>query len=377
MTQLEVPQGQFNLHRYPPRKNDPLRAWDAADEYLLHQLAEEGLPTPGSRVLIINDNFGALSTALHPWSPASAGDSFLAHRATETNLAGNHAGNAGVSLLTSLDPLPEHPDLVLIRIPKSLALLEEQLLRLRACVTPATRVFGAAMAKQIHTSTLQLFERILGPTRTSLARKKARLIVASPDPQLQPAASPYPIRYRLEGTGYQILNHAGVFSREKLDIGTRFFLEHLPASSDPRTIIDLGCGNGVVGLLAAERNPAACLQFVDESFMAVASAEANFRAAFGETREASFQAGDCLGGFESGSADLVLNNPPFHQQNVVGDHIARQMFRDARRVLRSGGELWVIGNRHLGYHVQLKRLFGNCRTVASNPKFVILRAVKR
>jgi 16S rRNA (guanine1207-N2)-methyltransferase len=53
------------------------------------------------------------------------------------------------------------------------------------------------------------------------------------------------------------------------------------------------------------------------------------------------------------------------------------MFADSRRSLRRGGELWVVGNRHLGYHAKLKRLFGNCEVVASNTKFVVLRAVRR
>jgi 16S rRNA (guanine1207-N2)-methyltransferase len=44
--------------------------------------------------------------------------------------------------------------------------------------------------------------------------------------------------------------------------------------------------------------------------------------------------------------DLILCNPPFHQQNTIGSHIAMRMFKQARQVvLRSGGELWVIGNR--------------------------------
>jgi 16S rRNA (guanine1207-N2)-methyltransferase len=53
------------------------------------------------------------------------------------------------------------------------------------------------------------------------------------------------------------------------------------------------------------------------------------------------------------------------------------MFTGSRAALRPGGELWVVGNRHLGYHVKLKRVFGNCDVVASNPKFVVLRAVRR
>ena len=97
---------------------------------------------------------------------------------------------------------------------------------------------------------------------------------------------------------------------------------------------------------------------------------------FGGQRPAEFIADNCLEQQPDNSATLVLNNPPFHQQQSVGDHIARQMFRDARRVLKQGGELRVIGNRHLGYHQQLRRLFGNCELVASNPKFVVLSAIK-
>jgi 16S rRNA (guanine1207-N2)-methyltransferase len=53
------------------------------------------------------------------------------------------------------------------------------------------------------------------------------------------------------------------------------------------------------------------------------------------------------------------------------------MFAQSRRHLRSGGELWVVGNRHLDYHVKLRRLFGDCRQVAAHPKFVVLAATKR
>ncbi|MDM6867274.1 methyltransferase, partial [Escherichia coli] len=69
-------------------------------------------------------------------------------------------------------------------------------------------------------------------------------------------------------------------------------------------------------------------------------------------------------------------NPPFHQQHAITDHIAWQMFNDARRSLKYGGELYVVGNRHLDYFRKLKRAFGNCTTIATNNKFVILKATK-
>lgn len=373
---LSVPQGEFTLLRYPRQAKDLLRAWDAADEYLLQQLAEEQTPLPGQALLILNDSFGALSIALaehHPWMLS---DSYLTQQGTLANLAANQRSADSVRLLSSLQA-PEGPiDLVLIKVPKSLALLEDQLFRLRPHLHPGSRVIGAGMAKGIHSSTLALFERILGPTTTSLARKKARLIFCRPDLERDPGTTPYPGQFLLEASGDTISNQAGVFCREGLDIGTRFFLDLIPASEQPRTIVDLGCGNGILGLVAARRNPRAKLIFTDESFMAVASAEANFRAAFGSERPASFLVTDALEGIPRGSADLILNNPPFHQEHVVGDQTAWRMFRQSREALGRGGELLVVGNRHLDYHLKLRRLFGNCTLVASNPKFVVLKAVR-
>jgi 16S rRNA (guanine1207-N2)-methyltransferase len=140
--------------------------------------------------------------------------------------------------------------------------------------------------------------------------------------------------------------------------------------------VDLGCGSGILGTAAAARNASAELCFTDRSFLAVESARETFRGAFGEEGTARFLPTLGLDGLERGWADLVLNNPPFHDRHAVGDAIAWGMFHDARRVLRSGGSLYVVGNRHLGYHVKLKRIFGNCETVASDPKFVALRAVR-
>lgn len=383
MEQLCVPQGQFQLSRYPHREKDTLRAWDAADEYILNHLADEQIPLSGN-IVILNDSFGALSTALAAHNPTMMSDSFLAEQGLKQNLLQNGLEEAQVQFLNSLETPNKPLDLVLLKIPKSHSMLEEQLHRIRPFVHADTKIIAGAMTKLVHTNTLKLFERIIGPTKTSLAVKKARLIF-SEVADLKLPANPYPLTLDLKGeqftrNHYTLSNHANVFSRESMDIGSRFFLQILQqekvGSDEDLSIVDLGCGNGVVGVIAAERFPNAQLHFVDESYMAVDSARINFKRAFPE-REARFTATDCLAGLEANSADLILNNPPFHQQNVVGDFIALQMFKESRKVLKKGGALWVVGNRHLGYHAALKRLFGNCTLVANNKKFVVLKAVKR
>jgi len=373
---LQVPQGEFVLHRNP--RDDRMQAWDAADEYLLGYLDECQVLSRHGRVLLLNDAFGALAVALADHQVYSWNDSCLAQRALADNLVANGypatqvATNSGIELPTIA------VDYVLIKVPRSLALLEHQLYALRPLLHHDTQILGAGMARHIHRSTLELFETILGPATTTRARKKSRLIKVERDHSLQEGQSPYPDSYELVvDRSYRIINHAALFSRDRLDPGSRLMLEHMPVAGSLRRIVDLGCGNGVLGIVAASLNPGASLVFADESHMAISSARDNFRAAFGTLREAEFRLGDCLEGVDAASADLVLVNPPFHQHHSVGDRIARNMFRDAHRVLAPGGELRVVGNRHLGYHVRLGRLFGNCTTVASSSKYVILSATRK
>ncbi len=386
MNRLTTSQGVFELARYPEDPRDRLRAWDAADEYLLRRLegTEDGesAPEAGGTVVVVGDRWGALATALAGYRPVQITDSYLAQQATRANLARNGADPDAVRMLSARDTPPERIDTLLVRVPKSLAFLEDQLHRLAPAVHAGTVVIGTGMVKEIHTSTLQLFERILGPTRTSLAVKKARLIHCAPDPGLPATPSPWPYRYELPEdigvlSGRTVTNHAGIFCADRLDIGTRFFLKHLPRRSGPDRVVDLGCGNGVVGTAAALAAPESCVTFIDESYQAVASAEETFRANAPAGAEARFVVGDAMADVPEQSVDLVLSNPPFHSHQAVTDATARTMFRGARAALRPGGELWVVGNRHLGHHTQLRRIFGNCTTVAGDPKFVVLRAVRR
>lgn len=394
MNRLITPFGSYELTRFPEDPRDRLRAWDAADEYLLRHLdAGTGERGPvdlagAGQITVLGDRWGALTTALAAYRPTQITDSSLTRSATAANLDRNGIGTskATVTLLTTQDPPPEKIDVLLVRVPKSLALLEDQLHRLAPHVHAGTVIVGTGMVKEIHTSTLRLFERILGPTKTSLAEKKARLIFCTPG---APGATrsttpgPWPVTYTVDedagsASGLTVVNHAGIFCADRLDVGTRFFLQNLPTNTDGARVVDLGCGNGVVGTAVQVHDPDAEVVFTDESYQAVASAQATYRANVREGRRtAEFLVGDGVAMLAPGSVDLVLSNPPFHSHQATTDATALRMFAQSRKVLRPGGELWIVANRHMGYHTHLRRLFGNSEVVASEPKFVILRAVKQ
>jgi 16S rRNA (guanine1207-N2)-methyltransferase len=374
MPLLETPFASLDLIRQPEQQNEPLQAFDAADEYLLDYLAEQQ-PKADTRVLVLNDSFGALAASLAgKVRVVSSGDSFLAFQGLEKNLVRNGLAFDAVSSVPASEAPVGPFDRVLIRVPKTLALLEEQLIRLQGQLAPGAQVVAAAMIKHLPRAAGDLLERYVGPVQASLAVKKARLLIAKAEDKT-PVASPYPSRYKLDEPAIELLNHANVFCREGLDIGTRAFLPHLPKNLGTARVADLGCGNGVLAIASALQNPEAHYTLVDESFMAVQSASENWRAALGE-REVTVRAGDGLAGQEPQSLDIVLCNPPFHQQQVVGDFLAWRMFQQAREALVVGGALYIVGNRHLGYHSKLARLFRGVEQVAANPKFVILKARK-
>ena len=375
---FQSPFHSLTLQRIPLRRRETLQAWDAADEYLLSHVAEIQRQ-PDQRVLICNDNFGALSLNLHDFQPTLYTDSHIAELALAHNARLNGLSPSSVSVIPSTEKPEGRWDLVLMKLPKNQSWFREQLLQIKPFLRDGSKVIVAAMVKHLPHSALEQLEQVIGPSSLSRAKKKARLLLADADLHRSLPVSKYPKHWQVDNArkqhnGIKLINHANTFSRDSLDIGARFFIEHLPSGIEGE-IIDMGCGNGIIGIAAALQNTGH-ITFVDESHMAVASAQAGWIANERDEQQATFKVNDALKGFAASSAQCILCNPPFHQQNTVGDQIARRMFRDAHKVLKSGGEFRVIGNRHLGYHGLMKKLFGNCQLIASNNKFVVLSSIK-
>jgi len=379
METFQTSPGQsIQLQRLPLRKQETLQAWDNADAYLVSHCHEQGLLKAAPRILIVNDAFGALAVSLAAYQPVSWGDSLLSRQSLEHNLQLNNRQDAEVSFVPA-HAMPKGPfDLVLLKVPKSLAFWEETLKRLQSLITSETTVISGGMIKHTPRRVYELLETHIGPTRTSLGWKKARLAFSEFDMKGHAAGPVLRAGYEIDEMALKMIDWPNLFSYGHLDIGTRLLLENLPETQQTLAIADLGCGNGILALAAAKRCPKAEVLGVDESFQAVACARENAdRNGFEESGRVQFSVMDGLSEVAHERFDCVLCNPPFHQVQVIGDALAWRMFQQARRALKPGGELRIVGNRHLGYHIKLRRLFGHSEVIASNSKFVVLRAVKK
>jgi 23S rRNA (guanine1835-N2)-methyltransferase len=385
---------ELALDRWPrggPAGAGDLRAWDAADEYLLRRLGEAP-PPADARLLLVDDRWGALACALARRRPVLWSDSHLGRLALAANLGAN-ALPAGAVAFVPADALPAGPfDLALLRLPKDLDALADTLRRLRPLLAPQAEVVAGGMIKHTPVRAWRLLEAHLGPTVTTPGWKKARLGVvrlgavrfgvARPDAAVaadpRPGAATAPPGYELPADGLRLQGAPGVFGGGRPDGGAALLLRHLPTTDGPLAAADLGCGDGVLALALARRCPRATVLAVDESYRAVACARANLARNFPapDAARVDARAGDGLDGVEPASLDLVVCNPPFHQGHAVADVAAARLFAQALAALRPGGRLLVVGNRHLGHHAKLARLFGNCETLDDDGRFLVLRATR-
>jgi 23S rRNA (guanine1835-N2)-methyltransferase len=352
------------IKRYPYLKNDPLQGWDSADELLLEHM--HSLNLADKKILIINDQFGALSCGLAEFDITTYTDSFVSSMGIEINSAEK------IRPISKLSDLNGIYDYVLIQLPKNMSFFEDILAHLTQHLHGESQVICGSMVKHLAPSSFDLIQKYIGATTTSLAKKKARLIFARFEKQK--IESPYPQKIKMDSFEVPFVNHSNLFSREKLDVGTRFFLEHLPRGPYAQ-ILDLGCANGIVGIKARQLNPDANIIFSDESSMAIESARENYKNIIGDDG-AQFIWTNCFENQNKNCLDLVLCNPPFHQKNTIGDFIAMQMFEDSLASLKRGGVIRVIGNSHLGYQIKMKKIFGNSKIVATNAKFMICESTK-
>ncbi|MGF2735243.1 class I SAM-dependent methyltransferase [Marinobacter sp. DUT-1] len=371
---LQTPDGPLSLAR-PGGGDKSLRAWDAADELLLETATTFLQDRPHASVLIVDDQFGALSLGLARFAPELVADNAGLAEALVVNARANPSVT-NAPLATCWQDPPAGPfDLVVLRIPRQADYLAWLLRWLNGVLSEQGRVLAGGMIKHLPDRSVDVFAGAVVTEQVLPARKKARVVVCS---RGQASLNEWPglwKGYALDN-GVRVEALPAVFAREKLDIGTRLLLPHVTEAvaalgADAR-VLDLACGNGVLGLQALSARPELAVTFTDVSSHAVLSAGHNVSRAFPGAR-ASFCHADGIPE-EAGAFDLILLNPPFHEGGVVGDHIALRLFRQAARHLAAGGHLLMVGNRHLGYHRTLRRDFPTLRQLDADPKFVVFQA---
>ncbi len=367
------------FRRDPDDGGPDLVTIDGTDRFLLEEAPHvhgDALRQPGE-VAVVDDRAGVLTLGLITLHGASdvrvVQDSLVGVRALQAT-AGTF-GLRGFRHAESAEQAFRDVRLVLLRLSKSNDRLDELARAVARWAAPDVVLLCGGVTKHMTLSQNDVLRRSFGEVTASRGRGKSRLLVAQ-DP-LRAAAvradatNPWPRAVHVDELGMTLVAHGGVFAGTSLDQGTRVLLDVTDqAVPTARTVVDLGCGNGVIATAMARRRPRVRVVATDVSSIAVASTQAT-AAANGVADRVAVVRSDAGDELDEGSAQLVLCNPPFHEGTTVSTDAAEAMFRNAATILQSGGELWCVWNSHLRYRPLLERLVGPTRQVVRTAKFTV------
>lgn len=171
----------------------------------------------------------------------------------------------------------------------------------------------------------------------------------------------------------KLVSHPGVFGHGKVDKGTRLMLDSIEASlpKNPLRVLDMGCGDGIISAWFAARGHQ--VTAVDVSAFAVEACRRTLAANQLNGRVLESDVYSALGGEQF---DLIVSNPPFHQEREITYGPSARLISEAPNHLSAKGQLVLVANAFLPYPDVLEGTFGGFETLADNRRFKVYRAAK-
>lgn len=233
---------------------------------------------------------------------------------------------------------------------------------------PAARlleqVFGHATIEAQHSGA-----RLLAATKRASRPNEAGIF----DTPWLDAEHFHEVPVELAETSFVVSTRPGVFSWEHLDDATGI-LADLMRIEDGESVLDLGCGAGVLGVAASRWSPNGRVIMLDADADAVRCAART--AAEAGSHNVSVRASDVASAADE-RVEVVVSNPPFHLGKGTELAIPRAFIEQAYARLVPGGRLYLVANRTLPYEKLIAECFGEVRTAHDGRRFKVIGGVRR
>ena len=171
------------------------------------------------------------------------------------------------------------------------------------------------------------------------------------------------IEVEIGGVALALETAPGLFSPRQADRGTLAMLSAVDLAPGMK-VLDLGCGCGLVGILAAKRCGEANVVLCDVDPLAVDIARKNaLRNGVGGVK---IVLSDGFRALDEAGFDLILSNPPYQSDFSVAKHFIEKGFNR----LKPGGRMVMVTKRRDWYRNKLAAIFGGVRVREIDGYFV-------
>lgn len=205
---------------------------------------------------------------------------------------------------------------------------------------------------------------ICAEVRTESRRHCRVLRVADPAPLAAWAGldAPRPV---LDG---RFVSRPGLFSWDEADPGSVLLAKHAAGRVGGK-VADAGAGWGWLSRQLLDGGGLTALELLEADARALALAVRNTAGAGVPVTPRWCDVTDEL---PVTGLDAVVTNPPFHEAGRTDPAVGIRFLTGAARMLRAGGELWLVANARLPYEAPLRALAGQVRSVATEAGYKVL-----
>ena len=167
----------------------------------------------------------------------------------------------------------------------------------------------------------------------------------------------------------------GVFSKKYIDFGSYTLIDTFIPNSTKKSLLDVGCGYGPIGITIAKLYPYLNIKMIDINERAISLAKKNVEQ--NKAQNVTVLKSNIYENIkEEESFDYILTNPPIR----AGKKVIYEIYDGAIKHLNQNGELWVVIQKKQGAPStidHLNAIFGNCEIVTKEKGYFILKSVYR
>ncbi|MEI6894378.1 MAG: methyltransferase [Colwellia sp.] len=265
-------------------------------------------------------------------------------------------------------------DLVVIAFPKSKAELNFTLAMIAHCINETTKILLVGEKKGGIQSAEKLTRNLLSCCQKVDAARHCLLFFGLFQPakladvfNLQDWFKHY--QMSVDGVALTIASLPGVFSQQKLDIGTALLLRNLPENLAGK-VLDFGCGAGVISCFIGKKFTGTELSLLDVSALALTSAKESL--ALNGLSGKVFPS-NCLSHVTE-QYQYVVSNPPFHQGIKTHYQASEDFLTGIKKNLNKQGSITIVANSFLRYQPIMQAHIGYTRIITKEKGFTIYLA---
>lgn len=177
---------------------------------------------------------------------------------------------------------------------------------------------------------------------------------------------------KIKNIGIKLRTNSGVFSRSKLDLGTKILLEAIEINKDAKTVIDMGCGYGPIGIYLAKKYPDKKIYMYDINERAVELSKTNASL----NKVDVFVYHSDLFEAVNFKADVIVTNPPIR----TGKKNVYKLYDEAYNALNDAGTFYLVVGKKQGAEStfnKIKELFSNCEIAEKKKGYTVFKAIKQ